>query len=85
MVAENFRYVLRGFRSRPGILVASTLTLAIAIAICICVFSVVDAVLLKPLPYPGAERIVFSWRLVPAGHDVGYDVIPWGLPDVRRF
>ena len=85
MVAENFRYVLRGFRSRPGILLAATLTLAVAIAICICVFSVVDAVLLKPLPYPGAERIVFSWRLVPAGHDVGYDVIPWGLPDVRRF
>jgi putative ABC transport system permease protein len=85
MLAENLRYLLRRFRNRPGIILAATLTLAIAIAICISVFSVVDTVLLKPLPYPNPERIVFSWRLVPAGHDVGYDVIPWGLTDVWRF
>ncbi|HZU31240.1 MAG TPA: ABC transporter permease [Candidatus Angelobacter sp.] len=85
MLFDNLRYVLRGFRKRPGIVLASVLTLAIAIAICVSVFSTVDAVLLKPLPYPKPDRIVFPWRLVPAGQDVGYAEIPWGLTEVRRF
>jgi putative ABC transport system permease protein len=85
MLPDNFRYVLRGFKNRPGIVLASTLTLAISIAICISIFSAVDAALLKPLPYPNPDRIVFPWRLVPAGQEVGYAEIPWGLTDVRRF
>src|SRR5579884_3050761 len=85
MLFDDLRYVLRGFRKRPGIVLASALTLAIAIAICVSVFSTVDAVLLKPLPYPKPDRIVFPWRLVPAGQDVGYAEIPWGLTEVRRF
>jgi hypothetical protein len=37
------------------------------------VFSVVNAILLKPLPYPNAERIVFPWRLPPHGVELGLE------------
>lgn len=49
---------LRSLARTPGFTVVAIATLALAIASIGTIFSVVDAVLLKPLPYPGAERIV---------------------------
>ena len=46
---------------------------------------VVNAILLKPLPYPHAERIVIPWRIAPPTINVGYAEIPWGPPAVRLF
>ena len=53
--------LLRALRSlirTPGFAVVSIVTLALAIASIGTLFAVVDAVLLKPLPFPGAERII---------------------------
>lgn len=57
-LALDLRYALRSLAKSPGFALGVCAVLALAVAANIAVFSVVDAVLLKPLPYPDADRIV---------------------------
>jgi putative ABC transport system permease protein len=56
--ARDVRHALRGLRRRPGFAVTSIATIAIGAAALASVFAVVQAVLLRPAPYPNASRIV---------------------------
>jgi putative ABC transport system permease protein len=56
---QDTRYALRGLRRNPVFAAVAILTLALGIGMNSAVFSVVSAVLVKPLPYPGASRIVW--------------------------
>jgi putative ABC transport system permease protein len=55
---RNFRYGLRTLARSPGFTVTVVLTLAVAIGVNSAVFSAIDAVLLKSLPFPAADRLV---------------------------
>ena len=55
----------QGLRRAPGFTALCVLTLAVAIGADTAVFSIVDAVLLRPLPYPRAERLVGLWQTLP--------------------
>lgn len=55
---QDFKCALRSMRQNPGVAALCALTLALGIGANSAVFSVIEAVLLRPLPFPNAERMV---------------------------
>ena len=59
---KDFRYNLRTLRRNPGLTILSLVSLALGIGATSAIFSVVNAVLLRPLAYPESERLVMVWE-----------------------
>jgi predicted permease len=74
-------HAVRIYRKSPTTTAIAVGTLALGIAAVVTGFSLVNAVLLKPLQYPDADRIVLPWRQAPSGMDLGHSEIPWGTRD----
>lgn len=81
---QDFRYALRALRKNAGLSVVIVISLAIGIGANSAIFSVVDALLIRPLPYPQADRLAAIWL-----HSPGIGILrDWPSPgeyiDIRN-
>jgi predicted permease len=67
---RDLRYAIHTFRKQPGFAAAAILTLGLGIGATTAMFSVIDGVLLKPLPFPQPDRLVAMWHVAP---ELGFD------------
>ena len=83
-VLQDVRYGLRTLGKEPGFTAATVLTLTLAIGATTTIFSVVDAVLLQPPPFPDPERLVTLWQTDPENGNRPADVAPANFLDWRE-
>jgi putative ABC transport system permease protein len=81
-LAQDLRYALRLLAREPAFTATAVLTLALGIGATAAVFSVVDAVLVRPIPFTEPDRLVLVWE---TDRDSGTTREPASLPDFLDF
>lgn len=76
---NDLKFALRQLRKSPGFTLTAIVTIALGIGATTAIFTVVDATLLEPLPYPRAEQLVSIQDDLPGvgAHDVGMSQPEW--------
>lgn len=80
---SDFKFALRSLRKTPGFTVVAVLTMAVAIGACTALFSVLQAVVLRPLPYPNPDTLVSIWS-VNAERELSAPATSWAKYELFR-
>ncbi len=81
---QNFRYGARKLRNAPGFALTSVLTMALGIGVTTAIFSTCDALLWKPIPLPGLDRLVMVMRGVADDPNDWNAATPAEIGEIRR-
>ena len=79
---KDVRFAARVLIRAPGFSTVAVLTMALGIGVNAAIFSVVSGVILRPLPYPQSERLMYVTTQFPA---LGSAPIPLSAPDTSSF
>ena len=83
-VSQDIRFGLRLLRREPGFAATTVLTLTLAIGATTTIFSVVNAVLLQPPPFPDSDRLVTLWQTDPNNGNRPAEPAPANFLDWRE-
>jgi len=81
---QDLRFGLRTLRKSPGFTAVAVLTLALGIGANTTIFSMINATLLRPLPFPHPDRLVLLWETTGKGHDNWNAISPPNFWDFER-